>query len=358
IRYIDTEALLKLFLPAAAAQGSPMEMDLGSMASGVGPSLTVIKASRDYKEWEAVSAIDRDTLSPLLASIWGEPKQLTLAAALPADADMASAAALPLGEYIKTMLTLIDPASKAQVDLALAQMEEATGLSLEKDILSWMGDEVAVVMAEASAGSIIPIPSWGICMTASDPEGAAALFARLEDMVRAKIAEEFLATTQANAMQGAPLPQQMPEIFKDKRHGDITSRVLAIPNAPIAVEYALVGDVVALGWGPAIDDMLLALSGQAPRLSSTQAWSDLAARVPGQAVNALSYMDFGALCRLGAIAISFMPEAPDAGVGRELLKELPELLMILSASTDWIVEASYTEDDLTHAVGLAKLNLF
>lgn len=352
--YLVGGAFMKLF--TSEVTGAETNAQLSELLAGTGPSLSVSDTTPTKKVWKSVTLIDREAMNPLMRSIYTAPedRRLRLLAALPAEAPTAQAARLDLGAYVRVLLDVLDPVAREELDEGLAQV----GLTLE-DILGWMGEEVALVMGEPEAATPIPAPSLGICILAADPEGAAALFDRIESILDDVAAAQFSAAQEMAAATGTVLPEP-PKLFQDKQHGGVTSRALTVPGAPLALEYAIVDDVVVLGWGPAFDGTVLALSGQAPRLETGPAWAELAAGLPEQGLTQAAYISGSALSTAAEMVRSSLETIPGEALENEdaaLLRDLPVVLEAIGSAIQWVVTANYVEDDVVCQVGVARLSL-
>lgn len=356
--YLVGGAFMKLF--ASEATGTEANTQMSELLAGTGPSLSVSDTTPTKKVWKSVTLIEPETMNPLMRSIYTAPgdRRLRLLAALPAGAPMAQAARLDLGAYVRVLLDALDPVARQELDEGLAQMEESVGLTLD-DILGWMGEEVALVMGEPDAATPIPAPSLGVCILAADPEGAAALFDRVESILDDIAAAQFSAAQEMAAATGTVLPEP-PKLFQDKQHGGVTSRALTVPGAPLALEYAIVDDVVVLGWGAAFESTLLALSGQAPRLEADPAWAELPAGLPEQGLTQAAYISGSALSiatEMIRSSLEMMPEKALKDENAALLRDLPVVLEAIGSAIQWVVTANYVEDDVVYQVGVARLSL-
>ncbi len=158
----------------------------------------------------------------------------------------------------------------------IAAFESATGLDIEDDILSWMGEEASFSMMGVDETGFFPLPEFALTVASRDEGRARAFFQK---------AETLLADA---ARQRASVPVS----WQGEEYQGQTIRFAPTPlGEGLAISYVVTSDFAIVASKPALaKQMLDARTGRAQALPSNPDFGALTEFYPQQ-VNAIGYVN-------------------------------------------------------------------
>lgn len=223
--YIDLENLFALVDTAMRATNAPpqaaekwIKVRDGSGLSGV--KRAIFTCGFDGKDWGGQGFIAAPAPRTGLISAIFDMKPLSdeLLKTIPQTATMMSAGrfdfARLLGE-IRTFAGKLDPRAVEEFDNVMAQAKQATGLDIQQDVLTALGDEWAVYTATNTGGNSIA----GVTLVnrLRDPAKAEASLLKLEQLANDAMAKQ---------MRGEKEPRIA---FQTTKMGGLTIHYLGVP---------------------------------------------------------------------------------------------------------------------------------
>lgn len=200
----------------------------------------------------------------------------------------------------------------------IARFEAATGLDLENDILSWVGDEVSFSITGVDRSGFFPLPEIALAVASRDEGRARAFFQKAEALLADAARERASVVV---AWQGEDYQGQ-------------TIRYAPTPlGEGLAISYVVTGDFAIVASKPALArQMLDARTGRAEALPSNPDFGALTGFYPQQ-VNAIAFVDVegiltetqGLMGALGPMTGASADTASTAHQVIEALKNAPRL---------------------------------
>ncbi len=114
------------------------------------------------------------------------------------------------GVWKQNLLKQAPDQAKTVLD-AIAKAEANLGMSVETDLLSWVGDEVAYTFNDVTLESVFPIPKMALIVKVTDKAKAQMFIEKLVDYANkqaATVATPAAPATPAEAPAGTPAPAQ------------------------------------------------------------------------------------------------------------------------------------------------------
>lgn len=227
-----------------------------------------------------------------------------------------SIAFIPAGSYlysasssldVKSMWDLWQTNLKAQnaqqaqlITTGIQNFEQAIGVSIEKDIISWIGNEAAYLFYEIGKG-LIPMPKMAILVKAKNKRDAEAFLNKLVDAVNKQTAtlgapaaapEGEVAAPAAPPTPAAALAGFKLRIAKEPYKGEELN-ILDIPllGKALAPSYAFVGDfLIICSSSELLQQMIETYKGNLPSLEQDPEFQ-MAASVMDRKTNQLVYVN-------------------------------------------------------------------
>ncbi len=222
----------------------------GSTQTGVAAAIsdTMLKVLPDWTaSWLRFEsdALVIETSAPQPATPMGPSENRTSAVIehVPGSAIFA-ATSNDVGATIQQGLDLIgtDAAAKAMID----QLDQALGLIGGRDaILGWIGD--AGVVIDASGGT----PDGGIIIAPTDQAAAKQLFTTIKSFIALGGAQQGLSVSDEDYAGTTITTVELSDLGALTGDAGAGTDLLPIPKGSIQISFAVTGDIVVIGTGPA-----------------------------------------------------------------------------------------------------------
>ncbi|MDP8262256.1 MAG: DUF3352 domain-containing protein [Candidatus Ancaeobacter aquaticus] len=146
--------------------------------------------------------------------------------------------------------------SKAITD-ALANAEQTMGMSIENDILAWIGDEIAYTFNEVNVEGVFPIPKMSLIVKVKDEEKARTFLRKLVDLVN----ERALAPAATAAATTATAPPFQLNLEKTSYSGvEIDSIMVPLVGKGLSPGYAVIDGFLVISTSAATLEKMIDIS--------------------------------------------------------------------------------------------------
>jgi hypothetical protein len=200
----------------------------------------------------------------------------------------------------------------------IAAFERETGLDIEEDILSWVGEEVSFSIAGVDRSGFFPVPEFAFAIASKDQGRANAFFQKFETLL-ADAARERAS---------------MPVSWQAEEHEGQTIRFAPTPvGEGLSISYVVTNDFALVASKPAlVRQMLDARTGRAEALPSNPGFGALTDFYPQQ-VNGIGYVNLeelmtqiqGVMGTFGPMTGASADSASTTNLVLEALKNAPRL---------------------------------
>ncbi|HET6342138.1 MAG TPA: DUF3352 domain-containing protein [Gemmatimonadota bacterium] len=200
----------------------------------------------------------------------------------------------------------------------IAAFERETGLDIEEDILSWVGEEVSFSIAGVDRSGFFPVPEFAFAIASKDQGRANAFFQKFETLL-ADAARERAS---------------MPVSWQAEEHEGQTIRFAPTPvGEGLSISYVVTNDFALVASKPAlVRQMLDARTGRAEALPSNPGFGALTDFYPQQ-VNGIGYVNLeelmtqiqGLMGTFGPMTGASPDSASTANLVLQALKNAPRL---------------------------------
>ncbi len=210
------------------------------------------------------------------------------------------------------------PAQSQTILSAIAQAETNMGMTVEGDLLSWIGDEIAYTFNDVNLESVFPIPKMSLLIKVTDQAKAQAFIDKMIDYANNQTAQPV--TTEAVAIEtttpapaaGATTPGEAqvatetvavattqpakPPLqlkFEDSSYGGVAIKSISIPlvGKGLAPGYAFLGDYLVLSTSAAtLEKIIDVYQGKANSLLKDPNFISVSAEVP-EKTNQMGYIN-------------------------------------------------------------------
>jgi len=119
----------------------------------------------------------------------------------------------------------------------LGNIQEQTGLDIEKDVVSWMGHSFGIIKLPIDLESVVPINHLAVWIETTDPEAPKALFLKIAEAIRKS--SQFPVTVQTAAYEGREISRlDIPIPFLPYQPSMVTlsNRELLICTNPVVLQ--------------------------------------------------------------------------------------------------------------------------
>ncbi len=159
--YADGEGIIALVEKAMKAFGAPREQQDWTKARDVlglgGIKRLAVSCGFDGRDWSTQAFLNAPApRAGLMTLLDMKPLTDDIYRAIPASATFGWAARLDLGKLfaqIRNIVGQLDPGDLRDFDKALAEVQQATGVNIQTDLLESLGDQWALYSDPASAGN-------------------------------------------------------------------------------------------------------------------------------------------------------------------------------------------------------------
>jgi hypothetical protein len=194
----------------------------------------------------------------------------------------------------------------------IAAFERETGLDIEEDLLSWVGEEVSFSITGVDRSGFFPVPEFAFAVASKDQGRANAFFQKAETLL-------------ADAARDRA---SMPVSWQAEEHEGQTIRFAPTPvGEGLSISYVVTSDFALVASKPAlVRQMLDARTGRAEGLPSNPGFGALTTFYPQQ-VNGIGYVNLEELLtQIEGLMGTFGPmtgASPDsASTANQVLKAL------------------------------------
>jgi hypothetical protein len=243
-----------------------------------------------------------------------KPKRLKALKLIPSDQLMYSASlcgdAKDLWNSFLLSLQQSNPGLAPVVDRAVREWEADAGVSLEKDVLPLVGDELAYCLGTPGGSQLLPIPVVGLIIRVKDPQKAGDI---MDAVVRSLTVEEdspgSVGVTEADS---APSPPRGTEQYKGHTLTAIPTGLMGFQPA-----YAFLGDfLVVASDGALMREIIDVWLGQRESVKVNARYRSLSEEF-GEEANSITFVDVERslvyLRTLSKVISSLMNLAADEG---------------------------------------------
>jgi hypothetical protein len=160
----------------------------------------------------------------------------------------------------QTNLSKQAPEQAKAITDAIETAEKSMGMSIEGDILSWIGDEIAYTFNEVNVEGIFPIPKMALIVKVKDEEKAKAFLAKLVDMVNQQAATP--GPVAGTAEETAPaVPSFQLKLEKSTYGGvEISSMNVPLVGKGLAPGYAFIKGFLVIASGSTMLEKMVDVS--------------------------------------------------------------------------------------------------
>lgn len=309
LMYLDVPALVDAGLSGAAADPDQVaaetleQLEALEESGAVAPVSFALFAKPEGAVLEIASVIPKDGDYAGLYEIFSADEEVL--STLPGDSWLA----IGVPDLGQTVGTIIDLTEKTTPELEEGQVAEEfegeTGLDLEEDVLSWMGD-----LGIYFEGTSLPLGVFGgVVLESSDPAKTQAVVGRIEQFI--------------TAQEGA--------VVSRLERGDLSGFSVQNPGMPAPLSF-LGGDRMIVAYGP---DAAEDAAEPGSTLADNEVFKRALAALGGE-FTASFYMDLSALPKLTESFFAFSG-APGADIYEDQVKPWFEV-------ADFAVAGSRVED--------------
>lgn len=287
-----------------------------------------------------------------------------------------SMALIPAGTYLYTTSTSIDvkgmwdlwlsnmetqtPEQAQMIQSGIRSFEETMGLNIEKDILSWIGNEVSFVFNEVATEGIFPIPKMALVLKVKDKKSAKVFMDKILEAINKQAAT--IGQPQPTE-EGAPAaPAATPVIaglqlnMVEESYKGVDLNILELPflGRALAPGYAFVGDFLVISTNTgSLQKMVDTYKRATPSIAEDEGFKS-ASLIMDRKTNQLVYVNMSKMMDAG-IEISnwiasfqaLQPDAVEAQANQQFIQEsLIPLLKSLKAIKIIGVNTLYTPDGI------------
>ncbi|MGH7558138.1 MAG: DUF3352 domain-containing protein [Gemmatimonadota bacterium] len=209
----------------------------------------------------------------------------------------------------------------------IAAFEQATGLDIENDILSWIGEEISFSMMGVDESGFFPLPEFALTVASRDEGSARAFFQK----------------TEALLADAARQRASVPVSWQGEEYQGQTIRYAPTPlGEGLAISYVVTSDFAIVASKPALaKQMLDARTGRAEALPSNPDFGALTEFYPQQ-VNAIGYVNVerimtvtqGLMGTIGSMTGASADSASTTGQVLEAMKNAPRFGVYAVADED------------------------
>lgn len=212
----------------------------------------------------------------------------------------------------------------------IANFEQAMGINIEDDVLSWVGNEASFVFNEVATGGLFPIPKMALLVKVKNKRNAEKLMNKLVDTVNQQA--QNLAQTPAEG--GAAITGiQLQMTSEDYKGYELKLLELPFLGKALAPGYTFIGDflVVSSNMG-SLQKMIDTYKGDNPSLASDQSFQ-IASRIVESKTNQVVYVNMekmmDAAIEISNWVASFQALQPDAQNAQQNQQFIQESLIPL-----------------------------
>lgn len=254
---------------------------------------------------------------PALDQLRIKPKRLRALKLIPSDQLLYSASlcgdARDLWKSVMASLQQTNPGLAPAVDGAVRDWESVAGVSLEKDVLPLVGDEIAYCMGAPGGSQLLPIPGLGLILKVNNTEKARTV---VESVIKSLTADEASAAEEGAAGEIAAAGPS-PETEQYQGH---TLTVIPTGLMGFRPVYAVLGDfLVAASDGALMKEMIDVWLGQKESVRASARYSSLSEEF-GEEANSITFVDvkrsLNYLRDLSKVISSLMNLTADEGTDR------------------------------------------
>ncbi len=183
------------------------------------------------------------------------------------------------------------PEQAKAINDAVAEAEKNMGMSIEGDILSWIGDEIAYTFNEVNVEGVFPIPKMALIVKVKDEAKAKAFLDKLVELINKQGATPPPAPA-AGETAAAPAPALQLKLDKSNYDGvEISSMNLPLVGKGLAPGYAFVNGYLVIATGATmLEKMVDVTKGKANALANDPSFKKVSAVIGGE-VNQLGYIN-------------------------------------------------------------------
>ncbi len=191
------------------------------------------------------------------------------------------------------------PAQAKTVLDAIAEAQTKMGMTVEDDLLSWVGDEIAYTFNDVNLEGVFPIPKMALMIKVTDKAKAQAFIDRMVEYVNKQSAANVAppgaapAESPANADGTTPLPATTAPLapaapafqmkFEDLSHEGVAIKFISVPlmGKGLTPGYAFLGDYLVLATSTTTLEKMIDVSrGKGNSLLKDANYLSVAAEMP------------------------------------------------------------------------------
>ncbi len=193
----------------------------------------------------------------------------------------ASLALIPEGTYLYSASCSLDvnamwqlwlnnlngqnPQQAQLIQTGISNFEQSMGISIEKDVLAWIGNEASYVFNEVATGGLFPIPKMALLVKVKDKKAAQKFL----DKVVASVNQQTANLGQNAQQTGAPAITGFQLQMAEESYKGSDLKLLELPflGRALAPGYAFVGDFLVISSNAeSLKKMIDSYKGDAPSL--------------------------------------------------------------------------------------------
>lgn len=281
--FIDMEKIVKAIGSFEAAQNVDQDVtdSLGALRMIGG----VITCDNDLKA-KVMVVPNRDKMPAEIAPMWDvKPGVMASLSFIPAGSVIVSASnSLDIGNvWDMWKKNLTGPNANEQTEViaaALQSLETDYGINVEKDIVSWIGNEVGFVVNNVDTTGMFPVPRLSLVVKVKDQAKAEAFFKKLVELINKNLEESAGGMTLS---------------VQEKNYGGTAVKFFQMPVmvAGLMPGYAFVDDFLVITSNTdVIEGMIDVAKGDKQGVTKDAAFEVLSDAIPAK-TNQVAYMNTG-----------------------------------------------------------------
>lgn len=195
----------------------------------------------------------------------------------------------------QTNLSKQAPEQAKAITDAIAVAEKNMGMSIEGDILSWIGDEIAYTFNEVNVEGIFPIPKMALIVKVKDEAKAKAFLEKLVDLINKQaVAAPAAAAPGAGApAETAPAAPPFQLKLEKTNYGGVEVNAMNVPliGKGLSPGYAFVNGFLVVASGSSMLEKMIDVSqNKGNSIISDPNYKKVASAIAGD-VNQLGYVN-------------------------------------------------------------------
>ena len=181
-------------------------------------------------------------------------------------------------ELWKSSLRQQDPERADVILSAVDSFEKDAGISIENDILSWMGNEVAFLISDVDLQGLFPFPKLALMVKVKDEAKAESSMKKLVDVVVKKAVPPGVT----EAAEGEEAPPSPIKTSEESYSGTtMQSLEITLPYQSLSPAYTVMDDTLIIGTSKeTLKNLIDTKTGKADSITSDSSYKAVSKSFP------------------------------------------------------------------------------